>query len=125
MLDELVRPVPSNPTKVCPPILRLVVEAVTNDEQIVDDEYGKVTLPSAVTEPSNPRVVEAVAPTFSQLAESSVEEALPKKRLIPDQVLVSANSVEEAPEPPPEIQVPLMAKQPPERLIPTFDVVVA
>jgi hypothetical protein len=47
------------------------------------------------------------------------------KLLVPENVLESARRVDEAPEPPPLTQLPLMAKQPPERLIPTFEVVVA
>jgi hypothetical protein len=46
------------------------------------------------------------------------------KRLTPLQVLESAKRVEEAPEPPPEIQIPFTAKQPPKILKPPREVVV-
>ena len=36
---ERVRPAPVRSLKDCPAILRLVVEAVTNDEYTVDEEY--------------------------------------------------------------------------------------
>ena len=77
-LLENCRPVPVKSLKVSPPIVRLVVEAVMNDEYAVEEEYGEDIKLAAVTLPRVSMVVEAVPPTFNQLAESNVEEAEPK-----------------------------------------------
>ncbi len=63
-LAVLARPEPSNELNDEPLTMRLVVLAVAKDEYIVEEEYGAVMRNSEVSEPSRPRVVEAVAPTL-------------------------------------------------------------
>jgi hypothetical protein len=66
---------------------------------------------------------------FTESRPHGVEDPKPVlvvKLLVPENVLESARSVVEELDPtPPLTQLPLIAKQPPERLIPTLDVVVA
>ena len=64
MLDEFDSPVPSRPTNVCPPSIRLVVEAVVKDPYVVD-EYESVVSAENTFGPENvfesdSSVVEAV-----------------------------------------------------------------
>ena len=57
------------------PMYALVVDALTNDEYIVEEEYGEVMRLAAVMLPKLSMVVLAAPPTLSQLAERRVEEA--------------------------------------------------
>ena len=58
-------------------MIKLVEEAAAKEEYMVDEEYGEEIRLAAVMLPRVSMVVEAVPPTFSQLADSRVEEAWP------------------------------------------------
>ncbi len=74
-VPERVRPVPVRSLNDSPLTIKLVVEAVRNDEYAVEEEYGEVMRLVAVMLPEESMVVEAVPPTFNQLAENRVDEA--------------------------------------------------
>ena len=61
---ELESPEPKSLLNDDPLTMRLVVEAVMNDEYMVDEEYGEEMRLAAVTLPKLSMVVEAVPPIF-------------------------------------------------------------
>jgi hypothetical protein len=69
--DEMERPVPVRSEKFSPLTMRLVVEAVTYDEYMVEEEYGKVIL-----------LAKVFVPDQKLVSASNVEEAVESERQV-------------------------------------------